>query len=157
MAGHPVTGGGPHPAGRQTDPLRPAQQRHGVTDAVFEHTSSPTAFYKSVLKWNGAGWTVTLKDGTVYVFGENAPLQAIRDRFGNTVTLTWSLTNASGSGYGKILRVTSPNGRWIAFTYDGSNRITEAKDHIGRTVGYQYDGSGRVFRNWRVVRRRRIY
>ena len=46
------------------------------------------------------------------------------------------------------MRVTSPNGRWIAFTYDGSNRITEAKDNIGRTVGYQYDGSGRV---WKVT------
>ena len=46
--------------------------------------------------WNGNGWDLTLKDGTVYVFGDNAPLQSIRDRFGNTVTLTWSSTNAFG-------------------------------------------------------------
>lgn len=120
----------------------------GWTDAVFEHTASPTGFYKSTIVWNGNGWDLTLKDGTVYVFGENAPLQSIRDRFGNAVTLTWSSTGATGSGYGKILKVTSSNGRWIAFTYDGSNRITEAKDNIGRTVGYQYDGSGRV---WKVT------
>jgi RHS repeat-associated protein len=118
------------------------------TDAVFEHTSSPTAFYKSIIVWNGNGWDLTLKDGTTYVFGPEAPLQSIRDRFGNTVTLTWSSTNLWGFGIGNIVRVTSPNARWIAFTYDGSNRITEAKDNIGRTVGYQYDGSGRV---WKVT------
>src|SRR5207248_3329502 len=35
-------------------------------------------------------------------------------------------------------------GRWIAFTYDASNRITQAADNIGRTVTYVYDGSGRL-------------
>ena len=52
----------------------------GWADAVFEHTTTPSAFYKSIIRWNGHGWDLTLKDGTVYVFGENAPLQAIRDR-----------------------------------------------------------------------------
>jgi YD repeat-containing protein len=120
----------------------------GFTDAVFENTTSPTEFYKSTIVWNGQGWNVTRKDGTVYVFGENAPLQSFRDRFGNTVTLTWSSTTSFGQGIGNIVKVTSPNGRWISFTYDGSNRITQAKDNIGRTVGYQYDGSGRV---WKVT------
>ena len=59
----------------------------GWADAVFEHTSTPSAFYKSAIRWNGHGWDLTLKDGTVYVFGENAPLQAIRDRYGNTMTV----------------------------------------------------------------------
>lgn len=120
----------------------------GFTDAVFENTSSPTEFYKSTIVWNGQGWNLTRKDGTVYVFGENAPLQSLRDRLGNTVTLTWSNTTSFGQGIGNITKVTSPNGRWIAFTYDGSNRITQAKDNIGRTVAYQYDGSGRV---WKVT------
>jgi YD repeat-containing protein len=119
----------------------------GFLDAAFAHTSSPTRFYKSTLVWNGNGWDLTLTDGTVYVFGANAPLQAIRDRFGNTVTLTWSSTTF-GSGSGNILKVTSPNGRWLAFTYDGSNRITQVKDHIDRTVGYEYDGAGRL---WKVT------
>ena len=44
--------------------------------------------------------------------------------------------------------MTSPNGRYIAFTYDGTNRITQAKDNIGRTVGYEYDGAGRL---WKVT------
>src|SRR5262249_14005516 len=74
-----------------------------------------------------------LQDGTVYVFGDTAPLQAIRDRYGNTVTVT----HASGQT-GNVTRVTSPNGRWLAFTYDASNRVTQVQDNIGRTVTYVY-------------------
>jgi RHS repeat-associated protein len=120
----------------------------GFTDAVFEHTTSPTAFYKSTIAWNGHGWDLTLKDGTVYVFGDMAPLQAIRDRFGNTVTLTWSTILGNGSGSGNILKITSPSGRWMEFSYDGLNRITQAKDTAGRTVGYQYDAAGNL---WKVT------
>jgi RHS repeat-associated protein len=40
--------------------------------------------------------------------------------------------------------VTSPNGRWIAFTYDGDNRITQARDNISRTVTYTYDAAGNL-------------
>jgi YD repeat-containing protein len=116
----------------------------GYVDAVFEHTATPSPFYKSVLDWNGDGWDLTLKDGTVYVFGDNAPIQRIRDRYGNTTTLAWSDTSLDGHGYGNILKVTSPSGRFIEFTYDGSDRITEATDNIGRTVEYEYDGSGRL-------------
>ncbi|MGH9330607.1 MAG: kelch repeat-containing protein, partial [Vicinamibacterales bacterium] len=118
----------------------------GFADAVFEHTSSPSSFHKSKIVWNGSGWDLTLKDGTVYVFGDTAPLQSIRDRYGNTIRLTWSSTNAYGHGTGNILKITSPNGRFLEFTYDASNRITQAKDNIGRTVGYQYDASGRLWK-----------
>jgi YD repeat-containing protein len=114
-------------------------------DAVFTHqetqttSATPTPFYKSTIVWNGDGWDLRLKDGTVYVFGENAPLQAMRDRYGNTVTIT----HASGQ-IGNVTQVTSPNGHWITFTYDGSNRVTQAKDNISRTVAYTYDGNGNL-------------
>ncbi len=65
----------------------------------------------------------------MYVFGHQAPLQAIRDRYGNETKLN-------------LMRVTSPSGRWIQFTYDGSNRITQAEDNIGRIVTYIYGTSG---------------
>ena len=114
-------------------------------DAVFEHSTSPGLFYKSQITWVNADldWHLRLRDGTTYIFPAVAPLKAIRDRHGNTITIA----HASG-GTGNITRVTSPNGRYIDFTYDGSNRITQAKDNIGRTVGYQYDGSGRL---WKVT------
>ena len=99
----------------------------------------PTPFYKSILKWNGRGWDLTLKDGTVYVFGDTAPLQSIRDRYGNQTTITWSSINQFGSGSGNILRVTGPSGRSISFTYDTNNRVQRADDSAGRRVLYTYD------------------
>ncbi len=105
----------------------------GFVDMVLEHTSTPTAFYKSRITWNGNGFDLKLKNGTVLVFGDNAPLQSIRDRFGNTITLV----RPTGQG-GPIARIVSPNGRWIALTYDTAQRITQATDNIGRTVTYTY-------------------
>ncbi len=118
------------------------------TDAVFEHTTSQTVFYKSQITHSSTGWNLTLKDGTVYFFGENAPLQWIRDRFGNQVRLTWSSIDSFGNGYGNLVRVTSPNGRYLNFTYDTSGRITSVTDNIGRTVQYTYDAGGRL---WKVT------
>jgi len=108
-------------------------------DAVFTASPTPTEFAQSQMSWNGNGWDLVLADGTVYVFGENAPLQAIRDRYGNTVRIS----HANGA-YGTITQVTSPSGRWISFTYDAGSRITQIKDNIGRTVGYTYDGNGNL-------------
>jgi RHS repeat-associated protein len=111
----------------------------GWGDAIYEHTETTGPFYKSRISWNGGGWDLKLRDGTVYVFPEYAPLRYIRDRYGNQITI-----NRSGSN---ITEITSPHGRWIQFTYD-SNRITQARDNIGRAVNYAYDTSGRL---WRVT------
>jgi RHS repeat-associated protein len=111
----------------------------GWGDAIYEHTQTTGPFYKSRISWNGGGWDLKLRDGTVYVFPDFAPLRYIRDRYGNQVTI-----NRSG---GNITEITSPNGRWIQFTY-ASNRITQAKDNIGRTVNYAYDASNRL---WKVT------
>jgi YD repeat-containing protein len=95
--------------------------------------------------WNGTGWDLTLKDGTLYVFGDGRPLQWMRDRYDNTIRFTWS-TISFGQGTGNLLKLTSTNGRSIEFTYDTSNRITQATDNIGRTVGTPMTaaaGSGR--------------
>ena len=48
----------------------------GFSDAIFEATKSPT-FYKSRVHWNGTGWDLTFKDGSVWVFPENAPIKSI--------------------------------------------------------------------------------
>jgi RHS repeat-associated protein len=107
-------------------------------DAIFENSTSPTEFFKSRIAWNRLGWDLTLKNGTVYVFGENAPLQAIRDRYGNTLAITRYQT----SQLGNVSKVTSPNGRWVQFAYDASNRVTQVADNIGRQVTYTYDRPG---------------
>src|SRR5438034_1452551 len=115
------------------------------TNAVYQNTTNPGPFYGAKIAWNGNGWTLTEKNGTVLIvpesFAASPPQQAalitIRDRNGNTVTLT----RDPSPGY-KLTRVTSPNGRYINFTYDTDNRITQAQDNIGRTVQYVYDGPG---------------
>jgi RHS repeat-associated protein len=138
------------PDGGRLPYLKTAESGPNWWQTIFEHTAAPTGFYKSRLAfWGGilanGGWQITRKDGTVYVFGHAAPLQAIRDRNGNEIRLTWSTTNSFGSGTGNIVRVTSPHGRWIEFSYyTGTSRVYQAKDTIGRTVTYAYDGNGRL-------------
>ena len=121
----------------------------GFSDAVYEHTSSPTSFFKARIAWNGDGWNLDLKDGSRMVFREGfqatRPSQGavtrIQDRYGNAIVLTRN-TDAD------LTRIASPNGRWIELTYDTSHRVTQAKDNGGRTVGYTYDASGRL---WKVT------
>ncbi len=142
------------PDGGRVHYLRTAESGANWWQTIFEHTTSPTDFYKSRISFWGniagiGGWELKQKDGTVYVFGHQAPLQAIRDRNGNEIRLTWSDVSAYGSGKGNLLRVTSPNGRWIAFTYyAGTGLVQTASDNIGRTVNYVYDAGGRL---WKVT------
>jgi RHS repeat-associated protein len=113
--------------------------------AVYSHSTTTTGFYGSVIAWNGSGWNLTLRNGTVYLFpdGFNASspqkcaLIGITDRYGNQVAITRD-SNAN------LTKITTANGRWIQFSYDGSYRITQAQDNIGRTVSYSYDSSGRL-------------
>jgi RHS repeat-associated protein len=113
-------------------------------DAVYEHTSSPSKFYKSQIYWNGSGgWDLRLTDGTIFVFPEYSPLQAIRDRYGNQITVT----RAFGV-IGNITQLTSPNGRWLQFSYGSGDRISQVRDNTGRTINYTYDSSGRL---WKVT------
>jgi RHS repeat-associated protein len=116
----------------------------GWTDAVFETTATPNAYFKSRIRWNGDGWDLRLRDGTTYVFADNAPLRAIRDRYGNTV----AIRRQNDSPNGRVTQVTSPNGRWLTFGYDGSGRISSATDNTGRSVGYQYNAAGYL---WKVT------
>jgi RHS repeat-associated protein len=108
------------------------------SDAVFEAQTNPGPFFRSIIVWNGNGWNLVRRDGTVYVFGENAPLQQIRDRFGNRIVLI-----RQGGPGGLITQIASSSGRWVSLTYTGS-RVTEATDNLGRRVTYAYDGSGRM-------------
>ncbi len=62
------------------------------------------------------------------------------------LTLICNVTTIDRDSLGNAVRITSPSSRWIEFTYDGGNRVTQAKDNAGRTVTYEYDTSGRLLR-----------
>jgi RHS repeat-associated protein len=130
------------PDGRQVHFVRTSSGT-GFTDAVFQAQSTATSFFGAVMSWNGNGWNIRLRDGTVYVYGENQPLQAIRDRYGNQLTITHS----SGGQSGNVTQVTGPDGRWITFAYTSPNCTTcvsQATDQSGRSVAYTYDTNKRL-------------
>ena len=112
------------------------------TEAILENDTTPGPFYKSRIGWNGTGWDLTTRNGTVYTFGNGAPLQSVRDRFGNQVTVL------HGTGtYGDISDVLSSSGRWLRYTYNGTSGLaSEVDDQAGRSVRYQYDGPGHLLK-----------
>ncbi|WP_147135857.1 RHS repeat-associated core domain-containing protein [Stackebrandtia albiflava] len=131
--------------------ITPGEGPGSFVNAAFAADPTPTMFSGSTMAWNGHGWDITLRDGTVYVLGDEAPLQSIRDRYGNTVTVTreWIPPDSDGRlrSHGKVTQVTSPNGKWIRFSYDDPNFdqvITKAEDSLGRTVLYDYDDQGHL-------------
>ncbi|MFG3049855.1 RHS repeat-associated core domain-containing protein [Kitasatospora sp. NPDC048239] len=119
-------------------------------DALFLADPTPTEFSGATMGWNGNGWDVKLRNGTTYVLGDEAPLQAIRDKFGNTTTITRAPAPADSDGKvrlrGPITQVTSPNGKWIKFSYDTASppRIVRAEDNLGRAVSYTYTADGHL-------------
>lgn len=116
-------------------------------DSTLQHASTQTAFYAAILAWDQVyqRYRLKFKDGTEWRFSDYGALVAMLDRNGNTITLT----RAAGGGLaGNLTKITSPNGRYLTFTYDGSNRITQVTDILGRTITYTYDASGRL---WKVT------
>jgi RHS repeat-associated protein len=121
----------------------------GFSSAIYEHVGTPGTFYKSIVRFKSGGptgvlWELVLRNGTYLTFPEGdfatVPQQAalidIRDRFGNSITLV-------RDGTGNLTRVSSTDGTHaIDFTYDTSNRITQARDNSGRYVGYEYNTTG---------------
>lgn len=104
--------------------------------AQLQAQQQPGYFYSATMQYDGIEWVITTRDGTVYrIANAGAYLQSITDRFGNTTTYTRSTQ--------QITKITTPNGRWIQFTYTGSV-VTQASDNAGRTWNYTYDGFGRV-------------
>lgn len=110
---------------------------------VYRSKTTPTAFYGATLDGTHRDFVATLKDGTTYTFGtETATLTAITDRFGQTLNIDRDVSS------GQLRQVTTPNGRWVAFTWapcDGTTQcISTARDNAGRTVHYAYDGAGHL-------------
>lgn len=115
---------------------------------VWENTARAGAFFGAQLRFNDfeavggrARYELVLRDGTVLGFTNlEAWLSYIRDPNLNQVTFFRDPNNLQ-----RLLRVVSPNGRWLAFTYDGSNRVTQIADNDGRAWNYDYDAQGRLW------------
>ena len=120
------------------------QNTNGILGHGGEYTNldTPGEFYKAkatdFVTTTVEGYYIALRDGRVYTFNGLGKLIEIRDRYGNRVTVTRQVDDIN------IGRITSPSGRWLDFTYDGTRRITKIQDNIGRSTSYVYDASGRL-------------
>jgi RHS repeat-associated protein len=111
-------------------------------DAIFTASGAPTSYVGSTVSFNGDGWDLTTVDGTTLIFGDVSPLQAIRDRRGNTIKIIRAHQNLIGNYEGDITAVETSNGSWLSFTYAtaGSHSvISQVEDNAGRTVKYGYN------------------
>jgi RHS repeat-associated protein len=113
----------------------------GYVEAVYAAVETSGPWEGATMVWDGthSQWILRRRDGTKFIFGEVAPLQAIEDRNGNRITLV-----RSGGANGPISEILGPHGRSIYLSYDSDDRITRAVDSAGQSVQYAYDSAGRL-------------
>jgi YD repeat-containing protein len=117
----------------------------GYADAVYEHRTTNTVFLGSRISWNGNGWDLRLRDGSLYIFpesyhgkrGVDGALIELRDPNSQKVTMQRDERR-------NLQKISTPNQRWIKFEHDTADRIMTAQDDQGRKVTYLYDHGGRL-------------
>jgi RHS repeat-associated protein len=113
--------------------------------AVFTNTTTQGGFLGAVLSWNGSSWVLRDRWNTQYLFdmGDSsyraAGLKAIVNPAGDQVSI------ARDPLTGDVTSVSEPSGRFLSFSYDAQDRISQVQDNIGRTVKYTYDAGGRLW------------
>jgi YD repeat-containing protein len=115
----------------------------GYANAVYQHTETPTRFYKSTINWNGNGWTLRLTGGEEMFFPESyaaknlaqGAVTEIRDTEGNKLELQRDRKR-------NLLEILTPHGHWIKFIYDDQARITRAEDDAKNWANYTYSDYG---------------
>jgi YD repeat-containing protein len=112
-------------------------------NAMYEHKESPGEWKGARLGWTGTGWALRRTDGALSLFqscgvGSVCSILQQRDADGHTTTYR-------RNSHGRLARIEADT-RWIAFEYDGDNRIARAHDSTQREVRYEYDAKGRLSR-----------
>jgi YD repeat-containing protein len=112
-------------------------------NAVYEHTESPSPWRHARLGWVGIGWALRSADGSLAFFkgctgADVCSILKDRDADGH-------VTVYRRDSQGRLVRMEAGSA-WIAFDYDGTNRVTRAYDNRGRQVVYEYDVNGRLSR-----------
>ena len=117
----------------------------GYADAVFRHSDTSSDFYAAQVRWNGDGWTLSMRDGSRVYFPESynakncaqgAPTRIV-DGAGHKIELKRDKVR-------NLEELVSSTGHWIKFKYDRSDRIIEAEDDAGNVRRYSYDRTGHV-------------
>jgi YD repeat-containing protein len=82
----------------------------------------------------GGGYTLTRHNQHVWTFNADGTLASIRDRTGNTQTLTYTA--------GRLSAVTTPGGRALSITTNAQGRITAIAGPGGLQTSYSYGAGG---------------
>jgi RHS repeat-associated protein len=124
------------------------------TTGQYQAVNTPTDYAGSTLTETTSDadgpFTLKLRNGTQMAFGNPAFLTAVTDRYGNTMTVNRLEFENASQGGGEIQTVTTPNGRWLQFTYGvciaatSTKCVTQITDNSGRTLSYTYNTSGQL-------------
>ncbi len=113
-------------------------------NAVFEHHTSPGAYFGARIAWTGVDWAMRTTEGAVGRFegcgGANLKARPCglimsRDTDGHEI---YGHRDAAG----RLLRIDASGERWIAFNYDRLDRVVRARASSGDEVHYDYDERG---------------
>ena len=117
----------------------------GYADAVYEHRETATPFLGSRFSWNGNGWDLKLRDGSLYLFPESyyakKPVDGALIGFHDATGLALKLERRERRNLKTII---APDQRSITFEHDSSDRVIKAEDDQKRRVEYRYDHGGRL-------------
>lgn len=128
-------------------------------DGVFRAHNGRSKAIEMEVTPTATGRTLRLANGMQYEFDPRGRLNAVKDLAGNRVTLQLdgigfpqSLTDATGKLYPfertgtppLITKITDPAGRFIAFGYDASRRLTSYTDQGGGVTLFEYDAASRI-------------
>lgn len=136
-------------------------QENGSTIGFTASGSSfvaPTRVLATLVKNADGSYTLTdARGGMAHTFSAAGRLLSVRDRNGETTTLSYAggvlsgVTDAAGrtlivttNAGGHITRVADPTGRALVYGYDASGNLTAVTDVRGGTWGFTYDGSHRM-------------
>ena len=94
-------------------------------------------------------FTLTAKDGTIYVLDTVSGLVSETDRSGNSVTVDASGVHSSlgpsitfvRDSSGRINELDQPGGAKVLYAYDAAGDLTGVTDERGKTVTYHYDAA----------------
>ena len=94
-------------------------------------------------------FTLTAKDGTVYVLDTASGLVSETDRTGNTVSVDSSGVHSSlgpsitftRDASGRITKLTKPDSSTVVYAYNPAGDLATVTDERGNVVTYEYDGA----------------
>ena len=104
------------------------------TDGTYTALDSRSTLVKNA----DNSYTLTTKDQYTYGFNSSGYLTWMRDRNGNTITITLNASN-------QPTQITDQAGKVTTITYS-SNRISTITDPAGRVVTYSYNASNQLYR-----------